>query len=104
MPMKYPPHPGKHLRVNCLEASHMNVSSAASLMGVARGTLSRILNGRAGISPEMAIRLEKMGWGEADGWMRLQMNYDLAQARARADEIIVHSGSNASVRQSHMSA
>ena len=92
MPMKCPPHPGKHIRVNCLEASHMNVSSAASLLGIARGTLSRILNGRAGISPEMAIRLEKMGWGEADGWMRLQMNYDLAQARARADKITGGSG------------
>ena len=70
----------------------MNVSSAASLLGIARGTLSRILNGRAGISPKMAIRLEKMGWGEADGWMRLQMNYDLAQARARADKITGGSG------------
>ena len=89
MPMKYPPHPGKHVRVNCLEASRMNVTQAAALIGIARGTLSRIVNERARVSPEMAIRLEKVGWGEADGWMRLQMNYDLAQVRARADDIVV---------------
>ena len=89
MPMKYPPHPGRHVRVNCLEASGINVTEAAALIGIARGTLSRIVNERAGISPEMAIRLEKIGWGEADGWMRLQMDYDLARVRARADEIVV---------------
>lgn len=89
MPMKFPPHPGRHVRVNCLEASGMSITRAAALIGIARGTLSRIVNERAGISPEIAIRLEKLGWGEADGWMRLQMNYDLAQVRTREAEIVV---------------
>lgn len=87
--MKFPPHPGRHVRVNCLEASGMSITRAAALIGIARGTLSRIVNERAGISPEIAIRLEKLGWGEADGWMRLQMNYDLAQVRTREAEIVV---------------
>ena len=51
--------------------------------------LSRVLNGAAGISPDMAIRLEKAGWSNADTWMRLQAHYELAQARQRADEIDV---------------
>lgn len=90
MPMKNPPHPGKHVRVNCIEPLGLTVSDAARALGVARQTLNNLLNGKSGISAEMSVRLEKMGWGQADGWLRLQMNYDLNQARKRATEIVVH--------------
>lgn len=90
MPMKNPPHPGKHVRINCIEASDLSVKAGAAMLGVNRNTLSRLVNEQAALSPEMAIRLEKMGWGDADSWMRLQMNYDLAQVRARENEIVVH--------------
>lgn len=90
MPMKNPPHPGKHVRINCIEPLGLTVSDAARALGVARQTLNNLLNGKSGISAEMSVRLEKMGWGQADGWLRLQMNYDLNQARKRAGEIVVH--------------
>jgi addiction module HigA family antidote len=65
------------------------VTDGATVLGVARHTLSRVINGQAGISPEMAIRLEKAGWSNADHWLRLQMAYDLSQARLHADAIKV---------------
>jgi len=58
-------------------------------LGVARHTLSRVINAQAGITPEMAIRLEKAGWSNADHWLRVQAAYDLAQARQHEDEIKV---------------
>ena len=61
MAMKNPPHPGRSIKENCLDPLDLNVSEAAKVLGVARHTLSRVLNGHAGISPEMAIRLEKAG-------------------------------------------
>ena len=70
----------------------MSVTDAARMLGVARHTLSRLLNGHAGISAEMAIRLEKAGWSNAEFWMRLQAAYDLAQARKREDRISVDPG------------
>lgn len=79
--MKTPPHPGRSIRNSCLEPLGLSVTDGANLLGVARHTLSRVLNGQAGISPEMAIRLEKAGWSTADQWVRLQSAYDLAQAR-----------------------
>ena len=66
MPMKNPPHPGHSIKDACLDPLGLNVTSAANVLGVARHTLSRVLNGQAGISPEMAIRLEKAGWSNAD--------------------------------------
>ncbi len=87
--MKNPPHPGRSIKQNCLEALGLNVTEGASVLGVARHTLSRVLNGHAAISPEMAIRLEKAGWSTADFWLRLQTAYDLAQARRRQDQIKV---------------
>ena len=81
MPMKYPPHPGHSIKDACLEPLNLSVTEGAKVLGVARHTLSRVLNGQAGISPEMAIRLEKAGWSNADHWLRLQTAYDLAQAR-----------------------
>ena len=67
----------------------LSVTEAARILGVARHTLSRLLNGHAAISPEMAIRLEKVGWSNAEFWLRLQASYNLAQARQREDQIHV---------------
>ena len=87
MAIKYPPHPGRGIQQNCLDALGLTVTEAAKALGVARHTLSRVLNGHAGISPEMAIRLEKAGWSNADFWLRLQTAYDLAQVRRRQHQI-----------------
>jgi addiction module HigA family antidote len=89
MPMKTPPHPGHSIKDGCLDPLGLNVTEGAKVLGVASHTLSRVLNGQAGISPEMAIRLEKAGWSNADDWLRLQTAYDLAQARQHQDEIKV---------------
>jgi len=87
--MKNPPHPGRSIQLTCLEPLGLSVTDAAKGLGVARHTLSRVLNGHAGISAEMAIRLEKAGWSNAEFWLRLQAAYDLAQARRRQDQIRV---------------
>ena len=79
-----PPHPGRTIRDGCL-VDGMTVGEAATKLGVARHTLSRVLNGKSGISPEMALRLEAVGWSNAAFWMRLQSHYDLAQARKRLE-------------------
>ena len=89
MPMTDPPHPGRGIRENCLVPLHLNVTEAAQVLGVARHTLSRVLNGQAAISPEMAIRLEKAGWSNAEFWLRRQTTYDLAQVRRNEDRIKV---------------
>ena len=81
MAMNNPTHPGRSIRENCLEPLGLNVTQAAQVLGVARHTLSRVLNGHAAISPEMAIRLEKAGWSSAEFWLRRQTTYDLVQAR-----------------------
>ena len=89
MPMMNPPHPGPGIRENCLTPLGLTITEAARILGVARHSLSRVLNGHAAISPEMAIRLEKAGWSNAGFWLRRQASYDLAQARKREDEIKV---------------
>ena len=89
MAMSDPPHPGRSIRENCLKPLGLNVTEAATILGVARHTLSRVLNGHAAISPEMAIRLEKAGWSNAEFWLRRQTAYDLAQARKEEDRIDV---------------
>ena len=89
MPMSNPPHPGRSIRENCLEPLGLNVTEAAHVLGVARHTLSRVLNGHAAISANMAIRLEKAGWSNAEFWLRRQSTYDLVQARRREDQIDV---------------
>lgn len=89
MPMKNPPHPGLSVRQDCLEPLGLTVTEAARKLGVSRKQLSDIVNGRAGISPEMAIRLDKAFGGGAETWLRLQAAYDLAQAMQRADSIKV---------------
>ncbi len=87
--MNDPPHPGGTIKQDCIAAAGLTVTEAARLLGVTRPTLSRVINGRGGISPEMAIRFEKIGWSNAEFWMRLQTNYDLAQARLNEDQINV---------------
>ena len=89
MAMSNPSHPGRSIRENCLDPLGLNVTEAAKVLGVARHTLSRVLNGHAAISPEMAIRLEKAGWSSAEFWLRRQTTYDLVQARKGQDLIDV---------------
>ena len=89
MPMKNPPHPGLSVRHDCLEPLGLNVTEAARCLGISRKQLSDIVNCHAGISPEMAIRLDKAFGGGADTWLRLQAAYDLAQAMEHADKIKV---------------
>ena len=90
MPMKNPPHPGLPVRINCLEPLGLSVTEGAKALCVSRTTLSRLLNAGAGISADMAIRLEKAGWSNADHWLRLQAAYDLAQARQHENDIKVN--------------
>ena len=89
MAMKDPPHPGYSIKDNCLLPLGLNVTKAARVLGVARHTLSRVLNGHAAVSPGMALRLEKAGWSNAEFWLRRQITYDLAQARRKQDQIDV---------------
>ena len=98
MPMKSPPHPGRSIKDACLAPLELNVSEGAKVLGVARHTLSRVIHGQSGISPEMAIRLEKAGWSNADHWLRLLAAHDLAQARKRQDSILVQRYSPGEVR------
>lgn len=80
MKMHNPPHPGEVLRELCLEPLDLTVTEAAQALGVSRKTLSKILNGRAGISPEMAVRLSLAFGTTAESWMNQQMQYDLWHA------------------------
>src|ERR1035438_7469572 len=89
MPMKSPPHPGRSVKDACLDPLGLSVADGATVLGVARQTLARLISGQIGISAEMAIRLEKAGWSTADHWLRLQTAYDLAQARQHQDRIKV---------------
>jgi len=87
--MKAPPHPGEVIRELCLEPLSLSVTKAAQVLGVSRKTLSSLLNGHAGISPEMAVRLSKAFGGSAESWLTQQMQYDLAQANQKAHQIMV---------------
>ena len=89
MAMKDPPHPGKVLRVSCLEPLGLSVTEAAKALGVSRQALSNLVNCRANLSSEMAIRIAKAFGSTTETWIRLQSAYDVAQAQAREDEIEV---------------
>jgi addiction module HigA family antidote len=91
MPMKNPPHPGEIIRDLYLEPLGLTVTEAASGLGVTRKTLSLLLNGHAGISPEMAIRLSLAFGRSPESWLQLQMQYELAQARRQAENLEVRS-------------
>lgn len=87
MEMFNPTHRGEIIREDCLKPLSLTVTAAAEGLGVTRKALSDLLNGHSGVSADMAIRLEKTGWSTADHWLRIQMQYDLWQARQRADKI-----------------
>ena len=89
MPMKNPPHPGLSVRADCLEPLGLTITETAKALGVSRQALNNLIRGKAAISPEMAIRLDKAFGGGAETWLRLQAAYDLAQAKKRASQIKV---------------
>lgn len=89
MRMENPPHPGRIVRQECIDALGISVTQAALILGVQRQTLNNLVNGKAGISPEMAIRLSKAFGNSAEMWLGLQMEYDLVQAEKDADKIKV---------------
>ncbi|HEY6233035.1 MAG TPA: HigA family addiction module antitoxin [Pyrinomonadaceae bacterium] len=87
--MHNPPHPGEVLKKLCLEPLGLSITKAAKALGVSRNSLASILNGQAGISPEMAVRLSIAFETTAESWMNQQMQYDLWQAKQRRDELNV---------------
>ena len=88
MPMKNPPHPGELVRDNLADLG-LSVAAGAAGLGVTRQQLYNVINGKSGVTPEMALRLEKAFGGSADVWLRMQGNYDLTQVRRREKEIAV---------------
>ena len=89
MPMKNPPHPGRSIRRACLEPLRLSVSEGAKVLGVTRQALNNVITGKSAISPEMAIRLTKAFGSTAETWLRMQVAYDLAQARKDESSIRV---------------
>ena len=89
MSMKNPPHPGLSVRHDCIESLGLTITGAARALGVTRQALNNLVNCKAAISPEMAIRLDKAFGGGAETWLRLQAAYDLAQAEKGRDKIKV---------------
>ncbi len=87
--MLNPPHPGEVVRELCLEPLGLSITAAAAGLGVTRKTLSELLNGHAGISPEMALRLSLGFGGSAESWLQQQALYDLAQVRRKVPEMQV---------------
>lgn len=83
MGMHNPPHPGEVIKRQCLEPLGLTVTAAAKGLGVSRNTLSMLINGRAGLSTDMAIRLSKGFGGTPESWLRQQMQYDLWHAQQR---------------------
>lgn len=81
MPMKNPPHPGGIVLRQCIEPLRLTITEAAAALGVTRTTLSELVNGKRGISPEMAARLSKVFGGSAQSWLTQQAHYDLAQVQ-----------------------
>jgi len=79
--MKNPPHPGRIVFDECIEPLKLSITSAAAALGVTRNTLSELVNGKRGISPEMAVRLEKVFGGSAESWLLQQAQYDLAHVQ-----------------------
>ena len=80
-----PPDRGRSVRENCLEQLGLSVTATVRVRGVVRHSLSRVLDGRAGGSSEVALRFEKTGWSDAEFWLRRQITYDLVQARRQGD-------------------
>ena len=89
MLMHNPPHPGEVIKELCLEPLNISVTSAAEALGVSRKTLSAIINGRAGISPEMAVRLSIAFNTTSESWLNQQTQFDLWRAEQRRKELRV---------------
>jgi len=89
VPMKNPPHPGGSIRRACLEPLGLSVTEGAKILGVTRQALNNVINGKSGISAEMAIRLSKAFGSTPETWLRMQLAYDLAAARKDERKIIV---------------
>ena len=85
MRMYSPPHPGEIIREFCIEPLNLSVTEAADALGGTRKTLSTLLNGRSGISPEMALRLSKVFGRTPEGWLRLQLQFDLWKTQQSVD-------------------
>jgi addiction module HigA family antidote len=81
MTMKNPPHPGTVVLQECIEPLGLTITDAAEALAVSRNTLSELVNGKRGISPEMAVRLSKVFGGTDEGWLMQQAQYDLAHVR-----------------------
>jgi addiction module HigA family antidote len=87
MPMKNPPHPGDLIRTEVIEPLGLTVSKAAKILQVRRATLSDLLHGKASLTPEMALRIEKAFGPDMDHLLRMQVAYDVAKARSNARSI-----------------
>ena len=85
MKMYDPPHPGEIIREFCIEALGLTVTDGAKVLGVSRKTFSTLLNGKSGMSPEMALRLSKVFGRTPEGWLKLQLQYDLWQTEQKVD-------------------
>lgn len=85
MPMKNPPHPGEHIRYDCIEPLGLTITEAARHLGVTRQALNNVVNGHSGISPDMAVRLSAAFGGSPEVWLGMQMQYDLARAEKNVD-------------------
>jgi len=89
MPIKNPPHPGDFIRTEIIGPAGLSVTAAAATLGISRPTLSSLLNGKAGLSGDMALRIEKAFGVKMDTLMRMQSSYDIAQTRKREKQIHV---------------
>ena len=89
MPIKNPPHPGDFIRTEIIGPARLSVTAAAATLGISRPTLSSLLNGKAGLSGDMALRIEKAFGVKMDTLMRMQSSYDIAQTRKREKQIHV---------------
>lgn len=89
MPMKNPPHPGDLIRTEIIDALGLSVSRAAEILKVRRATLSDLLLGKASLTPEMALRIEKAFGPDMDQLLRMQLAYDVAHVRKRSRGIAV---------------
>ena len=89
MPMKNPPHPGELIRTEILEALGLSVSKAAEILKVRRATLSDLLHGKAALTPDMALRIEKAFGPDMNHLLRMQLAYDVAKTRRHARDITV---------------
>ena len=89
MPMKNPPHPGDLIRTEVIEALGLSVSRAATILKVRRATLSDLLQGKASLTPDMALRIEKAFGPEMEHLLRMQLAYDVSRTRARAKDISI---------------